>query len=142
MKRITIAILLAALSVPAYAGFQGEQIDEGLYFVWYERGRWTAGTVLDTARKARRKLDRKSNNFCLEQGYDYKRFLTLGEISRDDDLLRVWQLAAGDESADSYQIADSQGNPLSLVSKTHKSMRLLALSGSPEAGFERCILEP
>ncbi len=140
MKRITLALLLVAFAAPAFAGFQAEQIDDGLYFVWYERGRWTAGSVLDTARKARRKLERLSHGFCLAQGYNYMRFVTLGEISRDEELQRAWKLAIGDESADSYEISDGEGF-LGLVSKTHKSARLLKLSEEYQEGWTRCATQ-
>ena len=138
MKRIIVTLLVTALAVPAYGGFQSEVVDDGLYFVWYERGRWTAGSALDTARKARRKLERKSHDLCLAEGYEYLRFLTFGEISRDENLRLAWELAAGDESADSYEITDGSGY-FGIVAKTHKSLRFLAVSKSYQEGFVRCV---
>lgn len=135
MKKILFALGLAAIVVPAHAGLLVEEIDTDTFFVSYERGRWTSATVLDTAAKARRKLEKLSHRYCLEQGYGYVRFLALGEISRDETLRAVWEMAAGDEPSDSHQI--SGGDPY-LVNKAHKARRIVRFSVGSAEGFEVC----
>jgi hypothetical protein len=136
MNRTALALVLAFFVAPAYAGFMAQEVDEGIYFVSYERGRWTSSTVLDTARKARRKIDKASHRFCLEEGYSYLRFPTLGQISRDESLKSVWEIAVGDEAADSFEVS---GGDHGLVSKAHKVHRLLLLSTEEMEGFEACV---
>lgn len=138
MRRLTMALMMLALAAPVFAGFQGEEVDDGLHFVWYERGRWTAGSVLDTARKARRKLERLANDYCLAEGHSHMRFVSFGEISRDEELRRIWELANGDASADSYEISDGRAY-LGLVAKTHKTARLLRLGDTPDEGWTACV---
>ena len=138
MKRLTMTLMILALAAPAFAGFQGEEVDEGLHFVSYERGRWTAGSVLDTASKARRKIERLANDYCLAEGYSYMRFVSFGEISRDEELRQVWELANGDMSADSYEISDGRAY-LGMVAKTHKTVRLMRLSEVAEEGWTACV---
>jgi len=135
MKRAALFVLLVFLVVPTYAGFRADKIEDGTYFVSYERGRWTSGTILDTAAKAVRKLDRKSHEFCLSEGYSYMRFATLAEIAADESLAGIWSVAVGDEPADVFQIS---GGDEGLPAKVHKSSRILFLSSAPEEGFEPC----
>jgi hypothetical protein len=135
MKRAVLFLLLVCLVAPAYAGFRAEKIEEGVYFVSYERGRWTTGTVLDTAAKAVRKLNKKSHQLCLGEGYSYMRFATLGEIAEDEVLSGAWDVAVGDQPADAFQ---SSGGDDGLPAKVHKSSRILFLSDTPVEGFELC----
>lgn len=139
MKRSVFFLLMVCLVAPAYAGFRAEKIEEGVYFVSYERGRWTTGTVLDTASKAVRKLQKKSHGLCLDEGYSYMRFATLVEIAEDEALSGVWDVAVGDQPADSFQ---SSGGDHGLPAKVHKSSRILFLSDSPAEGFEPCSDPP
>ena len=133
MKKILCVLALVAIVTPAHAGLLVEEIDIDTFFVSYERGRWTSATVLDTAAKARRKLEKLSHRYCLDQGYGFVRFLTLGEISRDETLRAVWEMAAGDEASDSHQV--SGGDPY-LVNKAHKSRRIVRFSVDPSEGFD------
>ena len=136
MKRVAVTVMILCLVSPAWAGLTTDEIDEGVYLVSYERGRWTSATILDTAQKARRKVEKLSHRFCLEEGYAYLRFPTLGEISRDENLRAVWEFAAGDEPADDFEIS---GGDRGIVSKAHKVRRILILSELEEAGFDRCV---
>lgn len=133
-----VAVAVLCLATPAHAGFMADKIDQGVYLVSYERGRWTSGSVLDTARKAQRKLLRKSQEFCQREGYAFMRFPTLAEIGQDGELLPAWKVFAGDEAADSFQT--SGGSWGDSYSKTHKSRRILILSLDPAAGFEPCVV--
>jgi hypothetical protein len=135
MKKIWLTIAIFGLVAPLRAGILVEEIDQDTFFVSYERGRWTSATVLDTASKARRKLEKLSHRYCLEEGYSQVRFLTLGEISRDENLRAVWEMAAGDEASDSHQIT---GDDPFLISKAHKSRRIVRFSVEPREGFEVC----
>ena len=135
MKRITVLVALVGLVTPLSAGLLVEEIDRDIYFVSYERGRWTSATVLDTASKARRKVEKLSHRFCLEEGYSYLKFPTLGEISRDESLRAAWELAAGDEASDSFMVT---GDDPFLISKAHKARRILMLSSTSGEGFEAC----
>ena len=132
-----VAVAALCLATPAHAGFMAEKIDQGVYLVSYERGRWTSGSVLDTARKAQRKLFRKSQEFCRQEGYAFMRLPTLAEIGEDQELRTAWQVFAGDEAADSFQT--SGGSWGDSYSKTHKSRRVLLLSTDGLAGFEPCL---
>ena len=123
------------LVMPSSAGLLVEEIDRDIFFVSYERGRWTSATVLDTASKARRKIEKLSHRYCLEEGYLYLRFPTLGEISRDENLRAAWELGAGDEASDSFLIS---GGEIYLVNKAHKTRRILILANAPGDGFEAC----
>lgn len=131
-------LVLVCLVAPAYAGFMAEKIEDDVYFVSYERGRWTSGSVLDTARKAQRKLEKASHRLCLEQGFTFMRILTMAEIAEDEKLRSAWELWVGDEPADSFQIS---GGDESLVSKAHKSRRVLVLSREGMEGFRACAIE-
>ncbi|MEJ2086162.1 MAG: hypothetical protein P8Y44_10860 [Acidobacteriota bacterium] len=135
MKRFLVLIALLVAVAPAHAGLLVEEIGDDTFFVSYERGRWTSATILDTAAKARRKLEKLSHRYCLEEGYGYVRFLSLAEISRDEDLRAVWEMAAGDEASDSYQIAGD--DPL-FINKAHKTRRIVRFSTEPKERFEVC----
>ncbi len=141
MKRWITAVLLWTTlggAVPAAAGFLAEKVDDEVYFVSYQRGQVLRGNVLfDREKKVQKRLVNKSHQFCLEEGYSYLKFPTLGEIAADDRLSRIWELGAGDESMNTSQVA---GGELSL-SHVHKSRRLLLLSGTPGQGFEACRAE-
>lgn len=136
LRKSAAALVLFCLVAPAYAGFTAEKVTHDIYFVSYERGRWTAGTLLDTAKKARRKLERASDRLCVEQGFSFMRILTPAEVAWDEDLRVAWELWAGDEPADSFQ---TSGGDDGLPSKTHKSRRVLLFSHEPEEGFRACV---
>ncbi len=129
-----VGFVMLCLTAPTYAGFMAEKIDDGLYLVSYERGRLTAGSILDTAKKAQRKLVKKSHEFCLAEHYSYMRFASPAEIGRDDTLQAAWEIFVGDEAADSFQ---TSGGDLDYA-KTHKTRRILILSNTEMDGFERC----
>lgn len=135
MRWIIVLLAIVGFVAPLSAGILMEEIDQDTYFVSYERGRWTSATVLDTASKARRKLEKLSHRWCLEQGYGFVRFLTLGEISRDENLRAVWEMAAGDEASDSHEIA---GDDPWLISKAHKSRRIVMFATEARDGYEVC----
>ncbi len=135
----TFLALFALLAVPVLAAFLAEKIDEGIYFVSYERGKLTSGGMLDTAKKARKKITKRSHKFCLEEGYKYLKFPTLGEIVKDEELRAVWQIAAGDEELDS---SETSGNVWQGTVRTHKARRLLLLSKEPQEGYEKCLAKP
>jgi len=82
------------------------------------------------------RLEKKVNLFCLEEGYAYYRFPTLGEIARNEELRAVWELVAGDEALNT---SDNVGGFLyGGVEHVHKSRRMLLLSESPSEGWEAC----
>lgn len=136
IRKGAAVLALVCLVAPAYAGFIAERIEEDVYFVSYERGRWTSGTVLDTVKKAQRKLEKGSHRLCLERGFSFMRILTTAEIAKDDELRAAWELWVGDEPADMFQIS---GGDESLVSKAHKSRRVLVLSREMQDGFSECV---
>jgi len=135
IRKAAFVLALVCLVTPAHAGFAAEKIQDDVYFVSYERGRWTSGSVLDTARKAQRKLEKGCHRLCLEQGYGFMRILTTVEIAEDEGLRAAWELWVGDEPADASQIS---GGDDSLVSKAHKSRRVLVLSREMQDGFRAC----
>lgn len=138
MKRqLATGIVLALLvtAVPTSAGFLADPIDEGIYFVSYQRGQMLRGNVLfDREKKVRQRLERQSHEFCLAQGYRYLRFPTLGEIAEDDYLRAVWSVAAGDDSQNTSQVEGTQY----ALNHVHKSRALLLLSVDPREGYEPC----
>lgn len=138
MKRSIIGtILLVTLcgAIPAVAGFLAEPVDEGIYFVSYQRGQVLRGNVLfDREKKVQKRLVRKSHLFCLDEGYIYLKFPTLGEIAKDEYLRAIWELGAGDSSQNTSQV---EGTEFSL-NHVHKTRRLLMLSETPDEGFEIC----
>jgi len=136
MKRITILVAMIGLVAPLSAGLLVEEIDQDIFFVSYERGRWTSATILDTAAKARRKVEKLSHRYCLAEGYSYLRFPTLGEISRDETLRAAWELGAGDEASDSFLIS---GDDPYLPNKAHKTRRILLLAHTPDESFQACV---
>jgi len=136
IRKGTAVLFLVCLVAPALAGFNAEKLEDDVYFVSYERGRWTSGSVLDTAKKAQRKLEKASHRLCLEQGFTFMRILTTAEIAENDKLRIAWELWVGDEPADSFQVS---GGDDSLVSKTHKSRRVLVLSREMTEGFRACV---
>lgn len=130
-----IVVVMLATSVPASAGFLADPIDEGIYFVSYQRGQMLRGNVLfDREKKVRQRLERKSHEFCLAEGYRYLRFPTLGEIAQDDYLRAVWSVAAGDASQNTSQV---EGTEYAL-NHVHKTRALLLLSVDPREGYELC----
>ena len=92
--------------------------------------------ILDTSNKARKKLVNRSHQFCLDEGYDYLKFPTVGEISRDENLRMIWRIAVGDESKDTSSLS---GNIWAGTTSTHKSRDLLLLSPEEQEGFEKCV---
>jgi len=141
MKRIVVALAMMVMvlgSVPAVAGFLAEKADEGVYFVSYQRGQILRGSILfDREKKVEKRLALKSHAFCLESGYSYLKFPTLGEIAADEHLRAIWELGAGDESMNTSQVVTDE---LSL-SHVHKSRRLLVLASEPGDGFEACRVD-
>ena len=135
-RTLTILVFFVLTATIASAAFLAEKVDEDIYFVSYERGKMTRGGLLDTSKKARRKLEGRSHEFCLEEGYKYLKFPTLGEIARDEILRTVWSLAAGDESKDSSSMS---GDVWSGTTTTHKSRDLLLLSHEEQEGFVMCV---
>ncbi len=142
MTRTLLLILALCMvpSVPTYAAFNAELVDEeegqAIYFVSYQRGKMLRGGLADTEKKAREKLERKSHEFCLEQGYTYLRFPTLGEIARDEELSAVWKLAAGGEEKNS---SETSGNRWSGTATAHKSRDLLLLVKEEKEGYIKCM---
>ncbi|MGB5162651.1 MAG: hypothetical protein WBP10_05860 [Thermoanaerobaculia bacterium] len=135
-RTLTLLFSLTILATIADAAFLSEEVDEGIYFVSYERGKMTRGGVLDTSKKARRKLENRSHEFCLEEGFKYLKFPTIGEISRDENLRMIWSIAAGDDSKDSSSMS---GDLWSGTTSTHKSRDLLLLAHEEQDGFEKCV---
>lgn len=136
---ITSTIILAFLvgGAPAFAGFLAEQVDEGVFFVSYQRGQLLRGNVIwDREKKVQKRLVRKSHVFCLNEGYGYLKFPTLGEIARDDYLRTVWELGAGDASQNTSQVESTEFS----LNHVHKTRKLLLLSASPDDGFRACEL--
>jgi len=138
MKRLIIATIILAFligGVPASAGFLAEQVDDGIFFVSYQRGQVLRGNVIwDREKAVKKRLLRKSHVFCLDEGYSHLKFPTLGEIARDDYLRTVWELGAGDASQNTSQV---EGTEFSL-NHVHKTRKLLLLSSRSEDGFETC----
>lgn len=135
---ITLAILLVTLTgaVPAAAGFLAEPVDEGIYFVSYQRGQMLRGSILfDREKKVQKRLVRKSHVFCLAEGYSYLKFPTLGEIAKDDYLRTIWELGAGDDSQNTSQVEATEFS----LNHVHKTRKLLLLSSTPGEGFESCV---
>ena len=136
-RKASATVLFAALlfAAPAYAGFLAEKIDDGIYFVSYQRGQVLRGELLfDTEKRVVKRIEKKSHRFCLDEGYGYLKFPTLAEIAKDETLRAVWQIAAGDESQNT---SDTEGDLFGL-SHTHKSRRILLLSRVPEEEFAAC----
>ena len=107
----------------------------GVYFVSYQRGQILRGNVIfDREKKVRQRLERKAHEFCLQEGYEYLRFPTLGEIAEDEYLRAVWTVAAGDASRNTSQVEGTQY----ALNHVHKSRALLLLSVEPEEGYEPC----
>jgi hypothetical protein len=134
---IMILVFLLA-GVPASAGFLAEQVDDGVFFVQYQRGQMLRGSILwDREKKVQKRLDKKSHAFCLEEGYSHLKFPTLGEIAKDDYLRTVWELGAGDDSQNTSQVEGTQFG----LNHVHKTRKLLLLSDRPDQGFESCRVE-
>lgn len=134
---ITSTIILALLAggAPAFAGFLAEQVDEGVFFVSYQRGQLLRGNVIwDREKKVQKRMVRKSHVFCLNEGYGYLKFPTLGEIARDDYLRTIWELGAGDASQNTSQVEATEFS----LSHVHKTRRLLLLSHTPEDEYVVC----
>jgi len=135
-RTVSVLVVLALLATAASAAYLAEKVDEGVYFVSYERGKITRGGILDTSNKARKKLVNRSHQFCLDEGYNYLKFPTVGEISRDENLRMIWRIAVGDESKDTSSLS---GNIWAGTTSTHKSRDLLLLSPEEQEGFEKCV---
>ena len=140
MKRLIAATLILAFvtgGAPAMAGFLAEQVDDGVFFVSYQRGQLLRGNVIfDREKKVQKRLVRKAHVFCLEESYGYLKFPTLGEIARDDYLRTVWELGAGDASQNTSQVEATEF----ALNHVHKSRKLLLLSRTPLEGFEACVI--
>jgi hypothetical protein len=141
MKRLIPASMILAFllaGVPASAGFLAEQVDDGVFFVQYQRGQVLRGSIIwDREKKVQKRLVKKSHVFCVEKGYSHLKFPTLGEIARDDYLRTVWELGAGDDSQNTSQVEGTQYS----LNHVHKTRKLLLLSDMPGDGFESCHVE-
>ena len=139
MKQALTFVILSLLLlgvVPAAAGFLAEPVDEGIYFVSYQRGQLLRGNILfDREKKVQKRLVKKSHHFCLEEGYTHLKFPNLGEIARDEHLRAVWELGAGDSGQNTSQV---EATELSL-NHVHKTRKLLLLSNELDAGFQACL---
>jgi len=132
---LILAFLLAG--APASAGFLAEQVDDGVFFVQYQRGQMLRGSIIwDREKKVQKRLVKKSHAFCLEEGYSHLKFPTLGEIAKDDYLRTVWELGAGDDSQNTSQVEGTQFT----LNHVHKTRKLLLLSAAPDDGFRACEL--
>ena len=138
MKRLIIVTIILAFfmgGIPATAGFLAEQVDDSVFFVSYQRGQLLRGNVIwDREKKVQKRLVRKSHVFCLDQGYGYLKFPTLGEIAKDDYLRTIWELGAGDASQNTSQVEATEVS----LSHVHKTRKLLLLSEAPDDGFSTC----
>lgn len=137
---IPASMILAFLvaGVPASAGFLAEPVDDGVFFVSYQRGQLLRGNVIwDREKKVQKRLVKKSHDFCLEEGYTHLKFPTLGEIAKDDYLRTIWELGAGDDSQNTSQVEGTQYT----LNHVHKTRRLLLLSSAADVGFETCQVE-
>ena len=133
---------LLLLALPASAGFLAEKVDEGVYFVSYQRAQILRGSLIwDTEKKVQRRLERKVNEFCVAQGYTGYRIPTLGEIARDDALRAIWQLAVGDEARNTSD-NEGGGGVYGDLRHVHKSRRLVLLSTEPGPEWLPCHAEP
>ena len=135
---IIVTIILAFLigGAPAAAGFLAEQVDDGVFFVSYQRGQLLRGNVIwDREKKVQKRLVRKAHVFCLDEGYGYLKFPTLGEIARDDYLRTIWELSAGDASQNTSQVEATEFS----LNHVHKTRKLLLLAETPSAEYETCV---
>lgn len=139
MKRLIIVTIILAFfmgGIPATAGFLAEQVDDSVFFVSYQRGQLLRGNVIwDREKKVQKRLVRKSHVFCLDQGYGYLKFPTLGEIAKDDYLRTIWELGAGDASQNTSQVEATQFS----LNHVHKTRKLLLLAEAPSEGFDLCM---
>ncbi len=121
----------------ARADFQVELVDRGIYFVEYTRGRMTAGGLLDTEKNADKKVESGAHALCLAAGYAFLKFPTLGEISRDENLKSVWELATG--GGDGMRSKQTSGNMWSGTVQVHQSRRLVLLADEAAEGYRPCL---
>lgn len=133
------AILLLISPGAALAAFTFEKVledeEHAVFFVSYQRGKATRGGLLDTEKNARRKLEKRSEELCAEQGYSYLKFPSLAEIALDQELRAIWEVAVGDQEKNSTA---TSGNVWSGTVTAHKSRDLLLLSRKPKSGWQRC----
>ena len=139
MKRLIIVTVILTFfmsGIPATAGFLAEPVDDGVFFVSYQRGQLLRGNVIwDREKKVQKRLVRKAHLFCLDQGYGYLKFPTLGEIAKDDYLRTIWELGAGDASQNTSQVEATRFS----LNHVHKTRKLLLLEETASEGFELCV---
>lgn len=141
---IWIALLLFVVAPGGVlAAFTSEKVledeERAVFFVSYQRGKATRGGLLDTEKKARRKLEKRSEELCAERGYSYMKFPSLAEIALDEELRAIWDVAVGDQEKNSTA---TSGNMWSGTVTAHKSRDLLLLSRKPHSGWLRCGYGP
>ena len=118
------------------AAFHAEEVLPDTYFVWFERGRMLQGCLLDSGKKADKRLFVEVHDFCRDKGYTHLKLPTLGEIALDDTLSKIWNMSAGDEG----QHTTSQvGGGYYGTSRHHKTQKFLLLSKEPVDGYVECL---
>ena len=107
LRLVAIAWLCAPL--PATADFESKRIDEGVYYVSFQRSEKLSRGMFDTDKQVRKKLESKTAKLCRGEGFKFVRYPTSSEIRRDNELRRAW--AGGHRRGARSEYVDALGHP-------------------------------
>ncbi len=138
MKRISqgavvtaLCLLLLLPSAGSAAKLQADLIDSkngaGRYIVSWEAGMWTSGGLYTgSMNRANKKVVKKSEEFCVEHGFNRWRFASLGEIANDETLKAAWDIATG--GTGKSHSTERTGSFLTRIETHNRVRRILILS--------------
>ena len=132
------AVLLLFCMTPSpgsAAKLQTDLIDSGdheaRYLVSWEAGTFTSGGLYTgSLNRANKKIVRRSQEFCAEQGFHRWRFASLAEIAEDETLRAAWDIATG--GTGKSHSTERTGNFLLGVETHNRVRRVLILTKSAE----------
>lgn len=139
MKQILIAALTALFLAPAsHAGVAVSQVDGELYFVEYQMGRMlqmaapgVAG-LMDSKKKADKKIGVKLHKVCLEEGFSYLYEATPADIMRDETLSGYFQMYAGGKLSEQREFGEHN-------MRANISKRFVYFTNEQRDGYRACV---
>ena len=123
-----------ALAKDPDKGFNADLIKDDYFLVSFEKSGVTRGGVLDSPKKARKKLELNIGRFCKQEGYSYFRILGIAEVGRDEDL--KW---AVENSGGVGMRTEKKGNLWTGVAQRNRAQQVVLLSSEAGERLERCV---
>lgn len=139
MNKLIVLVLAALfLASPSLAGVAVSHIDGELYFVEYQMGRgWQMAApgvagLMDSKKKADKKIGVKLHKVCLEKGFSYLYEATPADIMRDKTLKAYFEMFAGGKLHEQREFGEHN-------MRANISKRFVYFTTEQRDGYSACV---